>query len=110
MRKANRLANCKMTGRRKDCPQNPDHKFYETFNCGNRYCRQCGPAIFAELFGKYMGLWPIVEQLAVRPGFRSANVIATLDFTAVNLGRMPLPKEIQEFNRDVRACNEHSKG
>jgi hypothetical protein len=51
-----------------------------------------------------MGLWSVVEKLVVRPGFRSANVIATLDFTAVNLGRMPLPKEIREFNRDVRAC------
>ncbi len=104
LRKANRLASCKVTGRRLDCSQNPDHKFFGVFNCGNRYCRQCGPAIFAELFGKYMGLWPIVEELAVRPGFRSASVIATLDFTAVNLGRMPLPKEIREFNQDVRVC------
>jgi hypothetical protein len=104
LRKANRLANCKVTGRRLDCSQNPDHKFYGAFNCGNRYCRHCGPAIFSELFGKYMGLWAIVEKLVVRPGFRSANVIATLDFTAVNLGRMPLPKEIREFNQDVRAC------
>jgi len=103
-RKANRLANCKVTGRRLDCSQDPDHKFFGVFNCGNRYCRHCGPVIFSELFGKYMGLWPIVEKLVVRPGFRSANVIATLDFTAVNLFRMPLPKEIREFNQDVRAC------
>jgi hypothetical protein len=31
-------------------------------------------------------------------------VIATLDFTAVNIGRMPTPQEIREFNRDVRLC------
>jgi len=55
LRKANRLANCRVTGRRLDCSQNPDHKFFGTFNCGNRYCRQCGPAIFSDLFGKYMG-------------------------------------------------------
>jgi hypothetical protein len=73
LRKANRLANCKVTGRRLDCSQNPDHKFFGTFNCGNRYCRHCGPAIFSELFGKYMGLWSIVEKLVVQPGFRSAN-------------------------------------
>lgn len=104
-RKANRLANCKVTGRRLDCSQDPDHKFFGVFNCGNRYCRQCGSAIFSELFGKYMGLWPIVEPLVVRPGFRNLiNVIATLDFTAVNLGRMPAPKEIREFNQDVRSC------
>jgi hypothetical protein len=104
LRKANRLANCKVTGRRLDCSQNPDHRFFGVFNCGNRYCRHCGPSIFSELFGKYMGLWPIVEKLVVQPGFRRSNVIATLDFTAVNLGRMPLPKEIRDFNRDVRAC------
>lgn len=104
LRKANRLANCKVTGRRLDCSQDPGHKFFGVFNCGNRYCRQCGSAIFSELFGKYMGLWPIVELLVVRPGFRNINVIATLDFTAVNLGRMPAPKEIREFNQDVRAC------
>jgi hypothetical protein len=104
LRKANRLANCRVTGRRLDCSQHPDHQFFGTFNCGVRYCRHCGSSIFAELFGKYMGLWPVVEKLTVRPGFRSGNVIATLDFTAVNLGRMPLPKEIREFNQDVRAC------
>ena len=104
-RKANRLANCKVTGRRLDCSQDPAHKFFGVFNCGNRYCRQCGAAIFSGLFGKYMGLWTIIEPLIVRPGFRNSNnVIATLDFTAVNLGRMPTPKEIREFNQDVRAC------
>ena len=84
--------------------QHPDHQFFGSFNCGVRYCRSCGAAIFSELFGKYMGLWPIVEKLTVQPGFRSQNVIATLDFTAVNLYRMPVPKDIREFNQDVRAC------
>jgi len=51
-----------------------------------------------------MGLWPVVEELVVTLGFRSRNVIGTLDFTAVNLDRMPTPKEIREFNQDVRAC------
>jgi hypothetical protein len=104
LRKANRLANCGVCGRRLDCSEHPDHRFFGTFNCGVRYCRYCGAAIFAGLFGKYMGLWPIVEKLVVRPGFRVQNVIATLDFTAVNLGRMPIPKDIREFNQDVRAC------
>jgi hypothetical protein len=105
VRKANRLANCGVTGRRLDCSEHSDeHRFYGSFNCGVRYCRSCGPRIFSELFGKYMGLWPIVQPLVVSPGFRSSNVIATLDFTAVNLGRMPKPEEIREFNQDVRAC------
>jgi len=104
VRKANRLANCGVTGRRLDCSQHADHCFFGAFNCGVRYCRHCGDAIFRELFGKYMGLWPIVERLTVQPGVRSQNVITTLDFTAVNLYRMPLPKDIREFNQDVRVC------
>jgi hypothetical protein len=87
-----------------DCLEHSDHRFFGTFNCGVRYCRHCGAAIFVELFGKYIGLWPIVEKLTVRPGFRSQNVIATLDFTAVNLYRMPVPRDIREFNQDVRTC------
>jgi len=71
VRKANRLANCRVTGRRLDCSAHPDHQFFGSFNCGVRYCRHCGAAIFSELFGKYMGLWPIVEKLTVQPGFRS---------------------------------------
>ena len=105
LRKANRLANCRVTGRRLDCSEHPEeHLFFGKFKCGVRYCRHCGDSIFSDLFGKYMGLWPIVEELVVRPGFRSRNGISTLDFTAVNLGRMPAPKDIREFNQDVRAC------
>jgi hypothetical protein len=105
LRKANRLANCGVTGRRLDCSEHPEeHRFYGSFNCGVRYCRSCGPRIFSELFSKYMGLWSIVQPLVVPPGFRSSNVIATLDFTAVNLGRMPKQEEIREFNQDVRVC------
>lgn len=49
-RKANRLANCRVTGRRLDCCEHSDHRFFGPFNCGVRYCRHCGSAIFAELF------------------------------------------------------------
>jgi hypothetical protein len=105
LRKANRLANCGVTGRRLDCSAHPEeHRFYGSFTCGVRYCRSCGTRIFSELFGKYMGLWSSVKDLVVRPGFRSATIIATLDFTAVNLGRMPTPEEIRDFNQDVRIC------
>jgi len=95
MRKANRLANCGMCGRRMDCRDHPDHVFYEEFGCGTRYCRGCGERIFASLFGKYIGLWPTVQPLLPQNGFRSKVVIAALDFTAVNIHRMPKPEEIR---------------
>jgi len=106
LRKANRLANCGVTGRRLDCRNHPDeHQFFAGFKCQCRYCHQCGATIFAELFGKYIGLWPTVKSLLPAPGFRSGGVvIAQFDFTAVNLGRMPTSEEIREFNQDIRQC------
>jgi hypothetical protein len=104
-RKANRLANCCVTGHRLDCARHPEaHSFYQKFRCQCRYCRYCGENIFADLFHKYSGLWPTVKGLLPRPGFRSTVVIAKLDFTAVNLGRMATPQEIREFNDDIRQC------
>jgi hypothetical protein len=104
-RKANRLANCGVCGRRLDCSNHPEeHKFFGEFQCESRYCRRCGEKVFAKLFGKYIGLWPIVKGMRPQPGFRSSVVIAQLDFTAVNLERMPKPQEIREFNQDIREC------
>jgi len=103
-RKANRLAACGACGRPMDCSNNPDHVFFGEYACEMRYCKRCGGKIFTDLFSKYMGLWPVVEKLVLKPGFRSSNVIATIDFTARNLYRMPNPEEIRRFNEDVRLC------
>jgi hypothetical protein len=103
-KKANRIANCGASGRRMDCRDHADHIFYGEFKCQCRYCRRCGAQVFGALFGKYVGLWPTVQQLLPLNGFRSKVVIAKLDFTAVNLGRMATPSEIREFNQDIRLC------
>src|SRR5437879_3573436 len=78
--------------------------FFAEFNCQCRYFRRCGTDIFAALFGKYVGLWLTVKTLLPLHGFRSQVVIAKLDFTSVNLGRMPTAQEIREFNQDIREC------
>jgi len=103
-RKANRVANCGTSGRRLDCRDHADHLFFGEFKCQCRYCRRCGADVFAALFGKYVDLWPAVQKLLPLNGFRSKVVIAKLDFTAVNLGRMATPGEIREFNQDIREC------
>jgi hypothetical protein len=103
-RKANRLANCGASGRRLDCRDRADHRFFGAFKCQCRYCRRCGAKSFIELFEKYRGLWPTVKNLLPASGYRSRVVIAQLDFTAVNLGRMTTPQEIREFNQDIRTC------
>jgi hypothetical protein len=99
-RKANRLANCGTCGRPMDCSQDANHTFYGEYACEMRYCTRCGEKIFADLFSKYMGLWSVVRPLLVTPGV----VIAKLDFTAVNLGRMPTSLEVRQFNEDIREC------
>src|SRR4029077_15163280 len=104
LRKANRLANCGVSGRRLDCSGHAGHQFYARFKCQSRYCRGCGADVFAELFGSYVGLWLTVLRLLPPRGFRSSTIIAQLDFTAVNLERMPLRAEIREFNQDIREC------
>ena len=104
LKKANRIANCRTSGRRMDCRDHADHMFFGEFRCQCRYCRQCGADVFAALFGKYVGLWPTVQKLLPLNGFRSRVVIAKLDFTAVNLGRMATPEEIRIFNQDAREC------
>ena len=104
LKKANRIANCGASGRRLDCRDHAEHVFFGEFRCQCRYCRRCGTDVFSALFGKYVGLWPIVKALLPRNGFRSRIVIAKLDFTAVNLGRMATPEEIREFNMDIREC------
>jgi hypothetical protein len=87
------------------CRNHPhEHQFFGEFKCQARYCRRCGADIFSALFHKYVGLWPVVVGLLPASGFRSRVVIAQLDFTAVNLGRMPTSKEIREFNQDIREC------
>jgi hypothetical protein len=105
LRKANRLANCAVSGRRMDCRDHPEeHQFFGAFKCQCRYCRLCGADIFSELFHKYMGLWPTVKSLLPANGFRSGVVVAKLDFTPVNLGGMPTSRNIREFNEDIRQC------
>jgi hypothetical protein len=103
-KKANRLANCSTSGRRLDCREHPDHLFFAGFKCQCRYCRQCGPDVFSALFRKYSGLWPTVETLLPLNGFRAKVIVAKLDFTAFKLERMPTPREIREFNEDIREC------
>jgi hypothetical protein len=104
LKKANRIANCGSSGRRMDCRDHAEHMFFGEFKCQCRYCRRCGGEVFGALFGKYVGLWPTVQKLLPANGFRSKVVIAKLDFTATNLGRMATPAEIRVFNQDIREC------
>lgn len=94
-----RQAHCGVLARPLRCIENHLHKFRQTYGCGNRYCRYCAHRNFARLFSKHSRLMKVVERtLENHPHW----LVAKLDFTAPNSGRMPAPSEIAKFNKDIR--------
>jgi len=91
--KANRLASCAQFGHRIECSQ--CHKFFEKYFCGQRFCFACAPRGFRRVFMKYV---PLREAAKKRTGW----VLADLDFTVRNTGKLPTPEEIKAMNRHVR--------
>ncbi|MGC1105472.1 MAG: hypothetical protein WA876_02960 [Candidatus Acidiferrales bacterium] len=101
--KARRQAWCGLLARPMDCIENPQHKFFRRCRCFNRYCPNCGPLCFRELFAKHSRLAVVVEQLMQHsPADHRPRVLAKLDVTTKTLGRMQTREEVHEFNRDVR--------
>lgn len=102
--KARRQAWCGLIARRRDCfSGNADHRFYTPYLCGLRYCPTCGPKSFAGLFTQHSRLLPVVEGLLKHnPGDHRPRVLARLDITTRNIGRMPSATEVRQFNQDVR--------
>jgi hypothetical protein len=102
--KAIRLVLCRLLGRRANCPEG--HNFFIAYKCGNRYCRFCMPAVFQALFDELLSrLGPIAERLVPEwpvVGHAPRRVIAKIDFTVPNPGRMATPEEVRLFNRDIR--------
>jgi hypothetical protein len=104
--KAKRQAMCGVYGRRCDC-SNTACRFrgYRPFRCKNRYCSgECGRLAYNALFKKYLGLLPVAEKLVAgnRVAGNRARVIAKLDFTTINLGRMPTRDEVRAFNACIK--------
>ncbi len=91
--KPQRLACCARFARRIECASG--HSFRQRFRCGERFCRGCAPRVFQELFAKCIGLEKLVEK---RPHW----VLARLDFSVRNTGKMPTADAIRAMNRAVR--------
>jgi len=92
--KARRHAYCLIIARLKDCLESQAHKFFERQPCGLRYCPNCGPLCFSELFAKHIRLRCIVEDLLRSlPGDGRRRVVAKVDITSRKLG-MPTRDEV----------------
>jgi hypothetical protein len=102
--KANRVVCCGVFGRRVDCTENAEHRFYALFRCGLRYCPVgCGIRAFTKLFHKHMRLEQILHEVLGRAqSYRGSAVVAKLDFTCKKKGTMPSPEEVRKFNKDIR--------
>ena len=107
--KARRQASCSVYARVRCCENG--HQHFQTYFCKNRYCpnEACGRRAFLNLFNKYLGLDSAAAQIVPdwqnRPRRKPRLgdfVIAKIDITIRNMGRMPTPIEIRKFNADVR--------
>lgn len=105
--KARRQAYCGVLGARYDCVSfgpGHGHKFYRRYGCKNRYCPECGPKAYRELFAKHVRLREVAAKLAPHWPHNSASgrVVAKLDFTTKNLNRMPTGEEVRGFNGCIK--------
>lgn len=102
--KARRQAWCGVIARRRDCfSADPTHRFFDLCRCGNRYCPSCGPKSFRDLFNRHARLRVVAEDLSQhRPADHRPRVLAKLDITTRNVGKMPTAEEVRRFNKDIR--------
>ncbi len=103
--KAKRQAWCGIIGRRTDCSNSRcGKKFFKPFACRLRYCTRCGGKAFRELYAKHMGRLAIVVQDLLRHRHVDcrARVIAQIDITLRNTGKMPTADQARSFNKKIR--------
>jgi hypothetical protein len=99
---------CGVVGRRMECTYTQCRfRVYKRFRCRNRYCPNCGPVEFRRLMARYRRLSRVVEELVPNwkgdPHYRHrAEVVAKLDITTRNLGRMPTAEEVRLFNKLIK--------
>jgi hypothetical protein len=105
--KARRLVVCGRLGHRIDHQKNRNachRKYFNPYFCREKYCTFCGPQQFRELFAKLQNALSRVAETLVSEGSRKGRntIIAKLDFTVPNHGRMPTREEVQKFHADLR--------
>ncbi len=98
--KAQRRLLCGSVGKAAVCTNSEcEAKFFAPFGCNTRFCPRCGPRLAAKTFAKHRNrLYPVVKDLLRNP----RNLLIKLDLTTINLGRMPTPAEIHEFEHCIK--------
>lgn len=82
------------------------HLWHRIFRCGLRFCPLCMSSVYESLFYESMErLGPVVSRLVAEwpvVGHRPLQVIAKIDFTVRNTGKMPRAEEVRAFNQAIR--------
>ena len=97
-RKAQRQIACRLYGRQYDGSVCGLPQGFRLFSCKDR-CPNCGPAVFAYYFDKYLALEAAIAAFLTE---HSEYRLRKLDLTTRSFGEMPTPAEIREFERDVK--------
>ena len=83
-----------------------DHTWHRVFRCGLRFCPLCMASVYESLFHDAIErLGPVASCLVPEwpvAGHRPLRVIAKIDFTVRNTGKMPRAEEVRGFNRAIR--------
>jgi hypothetical protein len=89
----------------KQCKAN-GHLWHRVFRCGLRFCPLCMSFVYESLFYDAVErLEPVASRLVPEwpvEGRRPSLVIAKIDFTIRNDGRMPSAEKVRWFNRKIR--------
>ena len=97
--KARRYADCRLYGYERVCSGNYSHKFYQRYLCEMRFCQDCAPVLYRNLFRRLVGpLLSFIKRQTPRKGY----TLARINFTVRSTGEVPTPEQIKKFNSDIR--------
>lgn len=100
--KARRQAWCGVLARPMDCIENSQHRFFQRSRCFNRYCPNCGPLCFRELFARHSRLSVVAERLLAHSvADHRSRVLAKVDITSKKLNRKATPEELYGLEKQL---------
>jgi hypothetical protein len=96
VKRAARFMECSRFGYVLTCEGHDTHKFFAATRCDFRFCPNCAPRMFRQLYEKYS---PLLAHISAhsRKGFR----LREITLTSVNTGTLT-SQQIKKFNQDVK--------
>lgn len=100
-KKARRYESCRQMGQPQICELHPaEHRYYEPFRCGLRFCPHCAPFERSRLLRKYLPV--VLKVVGDAAGEISEFVMARVTFTVKSSGGVPRPEDVRKMNVCVK--------